>query len=100
MATATYRRNRLQPVHGVCRWIGHAGNGNRLLEITGQVYEVEDLAGGGWRLYRLAEGGGLKVYTIEADGWTCDCPDAVYRPGRPGGCRHVAALGAALAALK
>jgi hypothetical protein len=39
------------------------------------------------------------VATVEEHVWTCDCPDATYQPERPGGCKHVKALRAALAAL-
>jgi hypothetical protein len=34
----------------------------------------------------------------ESDPWTGDCPDATFHPERPGGCKHVAALRAALKA--
>src|SRR5688500_14146873 len=26
---------------------------------------------------------------FNACGWACDCQDATYRPGRPGGCKHL-----------
>jgi hypothetical protein len=29
----------------------------------------------------------------------CDCPDHTFHPERPGGCKHMRALAAALAAL-
>lgn len=35
---------------------------------------------------------------LTAGGAECDCEDATYRPGRPGGCRHVVALTQALSA--
>ncbi len=31
--------------------------------------------------------------------WRCDCEDATYRPGRPGGCKHIVALRIAAKAL-
>ena len=36
------------------------------------------------------------VGTAGPHGWTCDCPDATFRPDRPGGCKHVNALRSAL----
>jgi uncharacterized Zn finger protein len=39
------------------------------------------------------------MYDLPADLSGCDCPDATYHPERPGGCKHGAALRAALATL-
>jgi hypothetical protein len=40
-----------------------------------------------------------KVYDLPADFSTCDCPDHIYHPERPGGCKHMRAAPLALAAL-
>lgn len=52
--------------------------------------------------YQITKADGA-VYHIDAatrwGQWQCDCPDAVYRGERPGGCRHVAALRQALAKI-
>jgi hypothetical protein len=57
---------------------------------------VEALVG-----YRLLKANATMydVGTTAPHGWTCDCPDATFHPERPGGCKHVSALRAALAAL-
>jgi hypothetical protein len=47
----------------------------------------------GVRLQRFAEG---QVYDLPASLDDCTCPDATYRPERPGGCRHQQALRMAL----
>ncbi len=41
-----------------------------------------------------APAGEMECHTIgfEVTPWTCNCNDATYRPGRPGGCKHVVAL--------
>jgi hypothetical protein len=39
------------------------------------------------------------AYDLPADLSSCDCPDACFRPERPGGCRHMKALAAGLKAL-
>lgn len=89
------------PVKGVCRWLGDKPCGRRVIAINGTVYEVEH----GWnvlRLYRFdfsKPGTGLTVYTVDTSSvlsWRCDCPDAANRD-RPGGCKHVKALRAAVA---
>ena len=83
-------------VHGTCRWLPDEVNGNRRLEINGVPYEVEELGDRGFRLYRW-KGAEIKAIDIDAQTWQCDCEDATYRPNRPGGCKHVRALRAALA---
>lgn len=42
---------------------------------------------------RLVKADG-STYDIDLDSpfWECSCPDSTYRPNRPGGCRHAAAL--------
>jgi hypothetical protein len=74
---------------------GHPGIG--ILAINGVPYVILHLSSGiGFRL----EQGDRTTYDVntEADPWTCDCPDATFHPERPGGCKHVAALRAALKA--
>lgn len=95
MATTT-----LKPVSGSCCWLPDEVNGNRRLAINGTAYELEDLDGRGWRLYRFLPDGTPTAYDIDIHapyGWQCDCPDGTFRPNRPGGCKHVQALKAALA---
>ncbi len=84
----------LREVHGTCSWLPDEANGNRVLEINGTAYEVEALVGG-YRLYRW-KGAEIKTIDIDAQTWQCDCEDATFRPERPGGCKHVRALKAAL----
>jgi hypothetical protein len=50
--------------------------------------------------YRLTKPADLASYDIctHEQPWKCDCPDATFHPERPGGCKHVAALRAALRA--
>jgi hypothetical protein len=90
-----------RPVSGRCRWvlpIGEVGTG--VLAINGQSYTVTVLRGqNGIVGYRLGKEDGTTydLSTTEAH-WTCDCPDATFHPERPGGCKHVVALRAALKA--
>jgi hypothetical protein len=87
----------------LCRWLrqpdGEQADG--LLEINGQTYELLPLRDGtalvGYRL-RKPDGTLYDVGIVDPHGWTCDCPDATFHPERPGGCKHAAALRAALAA--
>jgi hypothetical protein len=46
--------------------------------------------------FRLVKFGTGEQYDLPRDLSDCDCPDRVYRPERPGGCRHMAALRQAL----
>jgi hypothetical protein len=92
-----------RPVSGNCRWvlpIGEVGTG--VLAINGRNYTVTVLRGPngvlGYRLVK-ADGTTYDVCTTE-EHWTCDCPDATFQPERPGGCKHVAALRAALAVAR
>jgi hypothetical protein len=86
------------PVHGVAKWLSPMGFlGIGILAINGVPYVVLRLSSGvGFRL----EKGDRTTYDVctEADPWTCDCPDATFHPERSGGCKHVAALRAALKA--
>jgi hypothetical protein len=97
-------RTATRPAAGMCRWLtkpnaDHAGG---VLEINGTAYELLPLYDGemlvGYRLLK-ADGAMYDVETAGPHGWTCDCPDATFHPERPGGCKHVSALRAALAAL-
>jgi hypothetical protein len=89
------------PVSGSCRWvlpIGETGTG--VLAINGHNYTVTVLhSPSGVTGYRMAkvDGTTYDLCTTEQC-WTCDCPDATFHPERPGGCKHVAALRAALKA--
>jgi hypothetical protein len=92
---------RHRPVHGTCRWAlqptaTHPG----CLVIGDQAYLVRAITDRlGLVGYRLSKTSG-EVYDLTADLASCDCPDATFRPGREGGCKHKRALAAALAALK
>jgi hypothetical protein len=46
--------------------------------------------------FRLTKFGTGEVYDLPRDLSGCDCPDQTYRPERPGGCKHMAALRQAL----
>jgi hypothetical protein len=104
MATMTRSRKPVKPVHGSCRWLTkpNAHHEGGVLQINGTDYEVfplfDDQIRVGYRLVK-ADGTMYDVGTAEPHGRTCDCPDATYQPERPGGCKHVKALRAALAAL-
>ena len=90
-----------RPASGNCRWvlpIGELGTG--VLAINGHDYIVTVLRGpSGVVGYRMAkpDGTAYDVCTTE-EHWSCDCPDATFHPERPGGCKHIAALRAALKA--
>jgi hypothetical protein len=95
----------VRPVHGVAKWLAPMGfTGIGILAINGVAYVVMRLSSGaGFQLEKSGQdkdGPDRTVYDIctETDPWTCDCPDAIYCPERPGGCKHVAALRAALKA--
>ena len=100
-----------EPVHGSCRWVVPLGpeSGAGVLEIrrgpTADLYEVVAFREAGilvgFRLNKVT-GGKEALYDSDTrtEPWTCDCPDATFHPERPGGCKHVLALQAALAARK
>jgi hypothetical protein len=46
--------------------------------------------------FRLTKFGTGESYDVPRDLSGCDCPDRSYRPDRPGGCKHIAALRQAL----
>jgi hypothetical protein len=88
------------PASGKCRWvvpIGQTGAG--VLAINGTKYVVTVLRDQNRVLgYRLTKPSDMASYDVCVLGqpWKCDCPDATFHPERPGGCKHVAALRAAL----
>jgi hypothetical protein len=45
----------------------------------------------GMRFAKMATGATHDI-NLTTRPWRCDCGDATYRPARPGGCKHVAAL--------
>src|SRR5690242_10277570 len=99
MPTSTKSRRTPQPVSGTYRWVLPLGPGeNRpgVLSIkasgNAKLYGVIRLMDQGRTVgYRLVRPDG-GTYDVDADLWVCSCPDATYRPDRPGGCRHVKAL--------
>jgi hypothetical protein len=50
--------------------------------------------------FRLSKFGGEEVYDLPRDLSACDCPDQTFRPGRPGGCKHMEALRQALPTVR
>jgi hypothetical protein len=95
------RRPATRPARGTCRWVTRPGadHAGGVLLINGVNYEVLPLLDGDQFVgYRLLKPDG-SMYDLPADLSSCDCPDATYHPERPNGCKHVAALRVALAAL-
>jgi hypothetical protein len=95
-------RNANRPAAGLCRWLARpsAQHEGGVLQINGISYEVLPLYDGEQRVgYRMLKADGT-MYDVETacEPWRCDCPDATYHPERPGGCKHVLALRAALKA--
>ena len=70
--------------------ITDAVTGDEKVYRTQAIYDGETCLG--FRL-TLAQS---EPYFITRDLSRCTCPDHTHRPGRPGGCRHVAALRMAL----
>lgn len=69
-----------------------------VLEIAGQLYTVIVYGDRGTaRAVRLVKPDGA-TYDIDlaAKYPSCDCPDGIYRPHRPGGCKHLVAIREAL----
>lgn len=89
-----------RPATGKYRWIVPIGEvGTGVLAINGTEYVVTVLRDQTRLLgYRLTKPADMAAYDVCTQGtpWTCDCPDATFHPERPGGCKHVAALRAAL----
>lgn len=94
MCNVTRQRKPLKPVTGTCRWLLPEVNGHRRLSINGTPYELEDLDGRGYRLYRFQADGTSTAYDIDTNtswgDWQCDCPSATFRPEQP--CKHTLAL--------
>jgi hypothetical protein len=108
MATVSDPRNPIKtpkaarPAAGLCRWLNrpNAHHEGGLLAINGTRYEVLPLYDDDARVgYRLLKTDGT-MYDVDTtrEPWCCDCPDAVFHPERPGGCKHSLALRAALKA--
>lgn len=100
---AARTRKPAAPVHGSCRWLLQpAGARPGMLSINGVAYLVEILRDASqpyaFRLSRQDLRHGAE-YQLPTDLSSCDCPDAVYREDRPGGCKHRRALTVALSAL-
>jgi hypothetical protein len=104
-----------ETVRGSCRWVQRpiatadspARRGR--LSINGVEYLVLELLCPetalplGWQLVRpTSKRTDAASYDVLVYGgeFCCSCPDAEFRPNRPGQCKHVRALGAALAALE
>jgi hypothetical protein len=98
------------PATGSCRWAvqpteSHPGclvlttPDKRTGKPVSQAYLVSPVLDDGrligWSL-RKTDG---TVYDLPADLSSCDCADNSFHPERPGGCRHMKALGAGLKAL-
>ena len=102
MATITRSRKPVKPVSGTCSWLSKPNRHHQggVLEINGTAYTVDAIFDDEDRLigHRLckADGG---MYDIDRATGRCDCPDATFRPDRPGGCKHSKALQAALRAV-
>jgi hypothetical protein len=112
LPTASAARPPLQPVAVTGRLLAGGGqvmhdlfHGHSILEIESQgrlesywltLNVSPDGHIAGLRLQRFASG---EKYDLPADLDSCDCPDALFRPERPGGCRHQQALGQALVAV-
>lgn len=127
--TISQPKSKLPPVHGKARWMAVAptranellADGAAWLRIVGSNgnaadYWVREIRDGGRLVgYRLTkfdrevlasdapELAETDVYEIDLSfgggAWVCSCPDATFRPHRPGGCRHCAGLRAALKAV-
>lgn len=98
---STMTRKPLAPVAVESRWVRQLFTNDLdaktgCLEIGGQFYGVIALPIG----YQLVKRDGT-TYEIELDTQypSCSCPDHTYRPNRPGGCKHLVGLKAALAEL-
>jgi hypothetical protein len=89
-----------RPVSGSCRWAKRIDETAGVLVINGTPYGVYAHTDAGRVVgYRLTKADGT-TYDIDvtAEYWSCDCPDYLYRRGGidPKGCKHTAALRAAL----
>ncbi len=95
---ATKSRKAVKPAHGTVELVQPFDRDGRAeIAINGKLYAVEQLLGGdNLELvgYRLTGQDGGAVYDLPLDLSGCDCPDHTFHPERPGGCKHMAALGA------
>lgn len=95
---------KVQPATGNAEWAGTAPNGFRLLRIEVQtaagpvvtLHEVEPAGGDRYTLHGVNLGTGeFSRYAVTlGDRPACTCGDATHR--RPGACKHVRGLAAAL----
>ncbi len=93
----------VQPATGTAEWVANAPSGRRQLRIevqtkAGPVVTLHEIDPAGNDRYTL-HGVNLKTgefsrYTVDLRTGSCDCGDATHR--RPGGCKHVRGLAAAL----
>ncbi|MCI0463760.1 MAG: hypothetical protein L0Z62_43040 [Gemmataceae bacterium] len=89
------RREPLEPATGtvkILRAVGEVNPTTGEVQIGAKAYYL-GLFPGGYHLTswdeRLSE---VTNYDLPADLTDCTCPDQTFRPERPGGCRHLAAL--------
>lgn len=85
------------PVPLTWKWIRPPGNELAILRINGVAYAVlenwaspgdgEPVALAGWRVFNARNGAKYDI-GLETWGFSCTCPDSVYRPNRDGGCKH------------
>jgi hypothetical protein len=91
--------------HGTCRWLSQPSSnrcqGILLLGAVPYLFEPLLFQGRiyGFRLSRQTDAGPPSEYQLPVDLSACDCADAVFREGRPGGCKHRRALAMALGVL-
>ncbi len=109
-ASAPRQRKPLLPVNVTARFVGGATrqdviDGAAVLSIAyGDPTDTDESAywcravfvGDICTGFQLTKFGTGEVYDIPRDLSSCDCPDHTYRPERPGGCKHMAALRQAL----
>jgi hypothetical protein len=105
-----------RPITGSCRWnlrpvLPTADDLNGLSGLLAVAtedrtteYLVTPLAdrvadGAVLRGWSMTKSDGTVYHLDAAEGLRCDCPDHTFHPERPGGCRHMRALAAALAVL-
>jgi hypothetical protein len=98
-------RTATKPATGTARWFArpNAEGAGGVLEINRTRYELLPLYDGESLVgFRLLKAGTATMYDVDTahESWRCDCPDAVHHPERPNGCKHLAALRAALQALE
>lgn len=91
MSTAPTKAKIFAAVAVEYHWIVPPGGGPLvLLSINGVPYACKKYAGG----VRMINAHSGKPYDLAGPSYdpACDCPDAVYRPGRELGCKHRRAL--------